>query len=94
LDGLGGGLDKLDYVIGVGNHRHVVRRDFDGGGTHPRGEPALGIGRDGLIALHDQESGRQANRSLFTMRQVMEMLRPEGLQRVPGTDHSRAAALF
>jgi hypothetical protein len=39
LDGLGGNLDKLHYVVGVGNHRHVVRRDFDGGGAHPRGGP-------------------------------------------------------
>lgn len=58
LDRLGSGLDELHHVIGVGDHRHVVRRDFDGGGVHAGGELALGIGRDGLIAVGDQEPGR------------------------------------
>jgi hypothetical protein len=40
------------------DHRHVVRRDFDGGGVHAGSELALGIGRDGLIAVGDQEPGR------------------------------------
>ena len=47
-------LDELQHVIGVGDHRHVVRRDFDGGGTHALGEQTLGIGRDRLIASGDQ----------------------------------------
>jgi hypothetical protein len=42
----------------VGDHRHVVRRDLDGGGAHVGGELALGIGRDGLIAVGDQEPAR------------------------------------
>ena len=58
LDSLGSGLDELQHVIGVGDHRHVVRRDFDGGGAHAGGELALGIGRDGLIAVGDHEPGR------------------------------------
>jgi hypothetical protein len=68
---LGGGLDELHYVFGVGNHRHVVRRDFDGGGAHPRGGPALGIGREGLIALRDQEQdgcGFQAGTPIMSCR--------------------------
>ena len=32
----------------------MVRRDFDGGGTHALGEQTLGIGRDRLIAIGDQ----------------------------------------
>ena len=58
LDSLGSRLDELRHVIGVGDHRHVVRRDFDGGGAHAGGELTLGIGRDGLIAVGDQEPGR------------------------------------
>jgi len=33
LDSLGSGLDELHHVIGVGDHRQVVRRDLDGGGA-------------------------------------------------------------
>jgi hypothetical protein len=36
----------------------VICRDLDGGGTNSGGELALGIGRDGLIAVGDQEPGR------------------------------------
>jgi hypothetical protein len=35
---LGRPLDELQHVIGVGDHRHVVRGDFDGGGPHALGE--------------------------------------------------------
>src|SRR2546423_4835676 len=56
---LRGRLDELHHVIGVGDHRHVVRRDFDGGGTHAPGEQTLGIGWDGLIAIGDQIPGRE-----------------------------------
>lgn len=34
LDCLGGGLDELGYVAGVGDYRHVARWDLDGGDTH------------------------------------------------------------
>jgi hypothetical protein len=34
LDGFGGRRDELCYVIRVGDHRHVTRRDFHGGGAH------------------------------------------------------------
>src|SRR3954465_2738338 len=44
-------LDELHHVIGAGDHRHVVRRDFDGGGIHALGEQTLGVGRDRLIAI-------------------------------------------
>src|ERR1700683_5320011 len=59
LDCLGGSLDELHYVVGVRDHGHVVGRDFDRGGPHTLGELALGSGRDGLIALGDQEPGGQ-----------------------------------
>ena len=36
-------LDERHHVIRVGDHRHVVRRDFDGGGVHAGGELVLGI---------------------------------------------------
>ena len=52
-------LDELHHVLGVGDHGHVTRRDFDGGGTHAPGEQALGIGRDRLIAIGDQVPARQ-----------------------------------
>ena len=52
-------LDELQHVIGVGDHRHVIRRDFDRGGTHALGEQTLGIGRDRLIAIGDHVPGRQ-----------------------------------
>jgi hypothetical protein len=32
---------------------------LDGGGAHAGGELALGLGRDGLIAVGDQEPRRQ-----------------------------------
>jgi hypothetical protein len=51
LDGFGGGLDELGHVIGVGDHRYVAGRDFDGGGPHALGELPLGIGRDRLITM-------------------------------------------
>ena len=56
---LGRRLDELHHVIGVGDHRHVVRGDFDGGGPHALGEQPLGIRRNRLIAIRDQEPGRQ-----------------------------------
>jgi len=46
-------LDELHHVLRVGDHGHVVRRDFDGGDAHAGGELALGIGRDGLITVGD-----------------------------------------
>jgi hypothetical protein len=46
----------------VGDHRDVVGRDFDGGGAHASGELALGLGRDGLIAVGDHEPGRVTSR--------------------------------
>ena len=49
------GLDEPQHVIGVGDHRHAVRRDLDGGGAHAGGELALGVGRDGLVAVGGQE---------------------------------------
>jgi hypothetical protein len=58
LDSFGGGLDELSHVIWVGDHRHVADRDFDGDGPHALGELPLGIGRDRLIVLGDQEPGR------------------------------------
>ena len=30
-------LDEVHHVLRVGDHGHVVRRDFDGGGTHAPG---------------------------------------------------------
>jgi hypothetical protein len=32
LDSFGGGLNELGYVIGMGDHRQVAGRDFDGNG--------------------------------------------------------------
>jgi len=58
LDSFGGGLDELSHVIWVRDHRHVAGRDFDGVGAHALGELPLGIGRDRLIVLGDQEPGR------------------------------------
>ena len=46
-------------LIWVGDHGHVVGRDLHGGGAHARGELPLGIGRDRLVAVGDQEPGRQ-----------------------------------
>ena len=43
LDSLGSGLDELHHIIGVGDHRHMVRRDFDGGDAHAGGELAIDI---------------------------------------------------
>src|SRR5579872_2590593 len=57
LDCFGSGLDELDYIAGVGDHRHVARWDLNGGGTHPFGELALGVGRDRVIVLSDQVPG-------------------------------------
>jgi hypothetical protein len=37
----------------------VVGRDLHGGGAHASGELPLGIGRDRLVAVGDQEPGRQ-----------------------------------
>jgi hypothetical protein len=31
-------LDELHRIIRMGDHRHVVRRDCDGGGSHALGE--------------------------------------------------------
>ena len=47
---LGRRLDERQHVIWVGDHRHVVGRDFDGGGPHAPGEQTLGIGRERLVA--------------------------------------------
>src|SRR5205814_2738019 len=52
-------LDELHHVLRVGDHRHVARRDFDGGGPHAPGEQTLGIGRERLVVRGDQEPGRQ-----------------------------------
>jgi hypothetical protein len=49
-------LDELHHVIGVGDHRHVVRGDFDGGGPHALGEQPLGIRRNCLIAIASDDS--------------------------------------
>ena len=57
-DGFGGGLDELSHVVGMGDHGHVAGRDFDRRGVHPLGELPLGLGRDGLVVLSDQEPGR------------------------------------
>ena len=43
----------------MGDHGHVVGRDLHGGGAHARGELPLGSGRDHLVAVGDQEPGRQ-----------------------------------
>jgi hypothetical protein len=54
LDSLGSGLDELHHVIGVGDHRRGStgsRRWW----RHASGELALGIGRDGLIAVGDHD---------------------------------------
>ena len=32
LDSFGGGLDELSHVSGVGDHRHLADRDYDGDG--------------------------------------------------------------
>ena len=65
LDCFGGSLDELHHVVRVRDHGHVVGGDFDRGGPHALGELALGVGRDGLIALGDQEPGRQQRRIRF-----------------------------
>jgi hypothetical protein len=54
LDGLGGGLDELGHVVGMGDHRQVAGWDFRGGGTHPRAELPFGVGRDDLVVLAAQ----------------------------------------
>jgi len=43
----------------MGDHGHVVGRDLHGGGAHAGGELPLGSGRDHLVAVGDQEPGRQ-----------------------------------
>src|ERR1700689_4012695 len=58
LDSLSRGLDELCHFIGVGDHRHVAARELDDGRAHAAGELELGVGRDGLIVLGDQEPGR------------------------------------
>src|SRR5260370_32644566 len=52
-------FDELHHVLRVGDHRHVARRDFDGGGTHTPGEQTLGIGRERLVIRGDQVPGWQ-----------------------------------
>ncbi len=58
LESVGSRMDELHHVVGVGDHRHVVRRDFDSGCAHSSGELALGVWRDGLIAVGDHEPRR------------------------------------
>ena len=58
-NGLGGGLDELGHLVGVGDHRHVAGRDLDRGGAHALGEQPFGSRRDGLVVRGDQEPGRQ-----------------------------------
>ena len=58
LDGFGSGPDEARHVLGVRDHNQMACRDFDGRGAHALGELALGVSRDGLIVLCDQEPGR------------------------------------
>jgi hypothetical protein len=47
------GLDDLRHVVGVGDHRDVVRCDLDGGRAHALGKLSLGIGWNRLVAVGD-----------------------------------------
>jgi hypothetical protein len=67
----GGGRDELQHLLRVGHHGHVVGQDLHRGGTHARGELPLGVGRDRLVAVGDEEPGRQ--RLPGTLRQLSEL---------------------
>jgi hypothetical protein len=53
------GLDDLRHVVGVGDHRDVIRRDLDGGRAHALGKLSLGIGWNRLVTIGDKEPRRQ-----------------------------------
>jgi hypothetical protein len=47
-------LDELRYLIWVGDHRHVPRKNFDGSRAHAAGELAFSVRRDCLVLLGDE----------------------------------------
>jgi hypothetical protein len=53
--GGGRGHDQFQHVVGMGDHCHVVGRDFPDGCAHAFGELPLRLRRDGLVVIGDQE---------------------------------------
>src|SRR5690554_144952 len=52
---VGRGRDQAQHVVGMRDHRHVIGRDFDGGCAHSGGELSLGLRRDRLVTVGDEE---------------------------------------
>src|SRR5260370_39952093 len=57
VGGVGGADDEMCHGVGVGHHRYVRRRDFDGGGAGALGHIPLGRWRDRLGVAGGQLPG-------------------------------------